>query len=127
MYSSQYGSLANWSDDQKELKFVEATEPSITFQHPELNEMLFSIKASGIFYNRDAFPNHTSEQAAKLIAGSIRKNFCNKLDLKLVAYKEYGERVFKVSVDGIEHNYDVDTWHWWFLEYLAKHIKQGQA
>ena len=116
-YSAQYGSLA--LDDKD-------PEPSILISGQDA-KVLLSIKSSGIEYNRKDYTNDTAQQAAERVYRcimplhkSIRQP---EIHWTLHAYNKYPERVFKVSHEGIEHNFDVDVWHWWMLDYLTKLVK----
>jgi hypothetical protein len=129
---AQYGSLAGgWHSIpdpplQQNLKFFEETEPSISFHNSDLDAIIFTLKSSGLFYNREQFPNHTAEYAAQLVANTIKTSckYENSFDIKLRPFKEFQERHFCITKQGsITHNFEVDTWHWWFLDYLAKFMK----
>lgn len=120
---AQYGSLAN---DIQEMKLVEATEPNLNFLDSDNKTVLFSIRSSGLSYNREAFPNDSFTQAAEKIAACITKNFGKTLNLKLNAYKDIEEKVFVANGEGVYHNYEVDTWHYWMLDKLSSFIKHSK-
>jgi hypothetical protein len=118
--TGQYGSIAKWNTNQQELKFVEATEPNLNFIDSDNKTVVFSIRSSGLKYNREAFPKDSYEQAARKVAGLIQQHFNKTLDLKLNPYKDIEQKVFVANGSGVQHNYEVDTWHWWMLECLDK-------
>lgn len=126
-------SLFDWINESPA---INTPEPSILIHENSSNitgsterpVSILSVKSSGLFYNRDAFPQDTTEQAALRVYEIIRPkntNFGAVLDLNLRfnAYNEFPERYFRVNKSGVEHNYDVDTWHWWMLEHLDKIVK----
>jgi hypothetical protein len=121
--TSQYGSIAKWNTNQQELKFVEATEPNLNFIDSDYKTVVFSIRSSGLSFNRDAFPNDSYEQAARRVADCITQHFSKTLNLKLNPYKDIKEKIFVANESGVQHNYEVDTWHWWMLECLDKIMK----
>jgi len=105
---------------------IKVPEPSITFADSSSKQIL-AIKSSGIVYNRDAFPNDSSKQAAERVYACI-KPFSKQinqpeLNWQLDAWNEYPKRMFKASKDGIEHNFDLDLWHWWMMDHLEKLVK----
>jgi len=121
-----------WNNTQSlGFKFAEPTEPSVLIAEPNGPKVL-SIKTSGITYNREQFPQDTAEQAARRVY-EIMKPKTNTfgvtldLDLKLQAYKEFPQQYFRVNKEGVEYSYDVDTWHWWMLEYLNKIVKSSSV
>lgn len=121
--SAQYGSIVNWDNPKLDHGFIEATEPNLNFLDDDNKTVVFSIRSSGLLFNRDAFPNDTYEQAARRVAERIKKHFDKTLNLKLHPYKDIGEKVFVANGSGVQHNYEVDTWHWWMLECLDKIMK----
>lgn len=120
---AQYGSIAKWTGEQEQFKFFEATEPNLNFLDDDNRTIVFSIRSSGIAFNRDAFPNDTYEQAARRVAKCIKQHFDKTLNLKLNPYKDIEQKVFVANSEGVYHNYEVDTWHYWMLECLDKIMK----
>lgn len=121
--NAQYGSIAKWTVTQEQFKFFEATEPNLNFLDGDNKTIVFSIRSSGIAFNRDAFPNDTYDQAARRVAKCITQHFNKTLNLKLNPYKDIKEKVFVANDSGVQHNYEVDTWHYWMLECLDKIMK----
>ena len=119
----------NFMSDLNELMdslTAETPEPSVELRDSD-NVLLMSIKASGIEYNRNTFPYDTYEKAAKRIYESIKpKSDDVKLDLTfdLSRWSEFPQRNFSLSKAGLEHNFDVDTWHWWLLNELERIVKR---
>lgn len=116
--------MSEWKTNSQELKFVEPTEPSVLIAEPNGPKIL-TIKTSGITYNRDEFPQDTAKQAAQRVYDVIKPKHDHvgaqlDLNLTLSAFKEHPQRKFRVNKDGVQHDYNVDTWHWWMLEYLGK-------
>lgn len=114
---------------------ITSTEPSVLIHQNSSNitatekpQTVLTVKSSGLFYNQDAFPQDTTEQAARRVFDIIRPKYNNliaplDLNLTLDAYREFPKRYFRVNKSGVEHNYDVDTWHWWMLEHLDRIVK----
>lgn len=118
-YTGQYGSLA------RDLNFT--AEPSMTFTGPD-SKTVIMFKSSGIQYNREQFPSDTAQQAARRVYDVIKPPV--KLlpqpvvNFTLHAWRDYPERTFKLSKDGIEHTFELDTWHWWLMHYLEELVKR---
>jgi hypothetical protein len=45
----------------------------------------------------------------------------------ILSSKLLPEQYFRVNKEGVEYSYDVDTWHWWMLEYLNKIVKSSSV
>lgn len=119
--------LLQWDDENDYRPITHDTEPTVLITGGSM-PVILTIKSSGIFYNQDAFPHDTAGQAAQRIYDSIKTKCPDlgielDLNLTLQSYKEYPQRKFRVNKDGVDHNYDVDTWHWWMLEYLDRLVK----
>jgi hypothetical protein len=102
---------------------TETPEPTVTFRSNA--GIVVEFRPSGIFYNRTLFPSDTSLQAAQRVYDIIKPlsdALPNVIDVNftIIAWKQYPERTFCASPKGIQHNFDVDTWHWWMLEHLTK-------
>lgn len=92
---------------------------------PNTSDVIISITSDGIQYNRNLFPNHTTEQAAQLAAKALKHKTKGGKTLSLNIYVPGQKpRNFIITEYAIEHNYDVDTWHWWFLTHLFKCMKR---
>jgi hypothetical protein len=113
--TAQYGSIAGWFTED-DYNIVEDAEPRLNIM--DNNTILISLSTSGIRYNRESFPNDTYAQAAKRVAMRIRSEYNDNLKLEFSQYKGIEAKFFIVNDSGIQHNYDVDTWHYWMLNSL---------
>ena len=105
-------------------------EPCVTFSNVDGKDIL-SVKASGIFYNRDEFPRDSYEQAAKRVYALFAPIDPTlpqpDLSWEFSAWGIYPDRKFKVGKSGIDHNYDLDTWHHWFVERLTRLVRKSPS
>ena len=104
-------------------------EPTIKWSDNDV--AVFTLKSSRMEYNRDVFYQDTYQQAAlrffKKIESDLRYTFKNakEFSIRLKAHNDYPDREFAITCDAeIRHNYDVDTWHWWFLDELQLLVKR---
>lgn len=122
-----------WQEDPNAPKAVfnpnEIKEPAMEFTDGKTT--ILRLAASGMGFNHAGFPNYTYREAAHkvfnvVVSPAVRAIVKNKQthSIKLVAYKSYPERYFNITPDGVEHNFDVDTWHWWMFESLNDMIKK---
>lgn len=135
MLSESLFDALEWNKDRS---IITETEPCVLIHENSYNitstqrpQAVLTIKSSGLSYNQDAFPQDTTEQAARRVYEIIKPKHTQfgavlDLNLTLASYKEFPEKHFRVSKNGVEHNYDVDTWHWWMLEHLDKIVKSSR-
>ena len=118
----------NFMSDLNELMdslTAETPEPSVEIKDPD-GVLLMSIKSSGIEYNRSAFPHDTYVQAAKKLYKRIRpmeESLELDFTFKLSPWMDFPQKQFSLTRSGLEHNFEVDTWHWWLLNELEKIVK----
>jgi hypothetical protein len=120
-------SLFDWKEELKNTMTTHDAEPCVNFLIEDgVNVM--SIKSSGIVFHRDSFPNDSYEQAAKRVYNIIKPASAllvqPELNWTLSAWREFPQRTFRVTKDGIEHNYELDTWHTWFMMKLNELIRR---
>jgi hypothetical protein len=115
--AAQYGSIAKWFTED-DIKIVTLDEPRLDIMDESNNAVLITLKPSGIQYNRDAFCNDTYAEAAKRVAERIRTHLNNTLNAQFLPYKDIEAKFFIVNDQGVQHNYEVDTWHYWMLNSL---------
>lgn len=127
--SSQYATQKSSFDSLA--KVTKPSEPVVEWSDNEAGGAIFSLKASKMEYNRDLFPNDTYQQAArrffKKIESDLRYTFkdSKEFSMRLREYKDYPDREFVITRDGqIRHNYEINTWHWWFLDELQILVKR---
>jgi hypothetical protein len=118
------GVLAQWAVDPgtPEIGFHAEKEPCVKFQDSEGVEVL-TLKPHGMVYNRDVFSRDTFRQAALRIYKCVvpkDKSLTIPLILKLNPWKEHPERLFILDKNGVDHNFELDTWHWWMISELDK-------
>jgi len=106
-------------------------EPKIEWTDNEAGGVIFTLKASSMEYNRKLFHNDTYKQAAqrffKKIEADLRYTFkdSKEFSIRLIEYKDHPDREFVITHDAeIRHNYETDTWHWWFLDELKILVKR---
>lgn len=114
--AAQYGSIAKWFTED-DIKIVKPDEPRLDIMD-ESNTIVITLKPSMIQYNRDAFVNDRYAQAAKRVAECIRTQLNNTLNVQFLPYKDIEAKFFIVNDQGVHHNYEVDTWHYWMLSSL---------
>jgi hypothetical protein len=127
--SSQYATQKSSFDSLARVS--KPSEPVVEWSDNEAGGPIFSLKASKMEYNRNLFPNDTYKQAAqrffKKIEADLRYTFkdAQEFSMRLREYKDYPDREFVITRDAqIRHNYDTDTWHWWFLDELSLLVKR---
>ncbi len=106
-------------------------EPKVTFTTKDSIEV-FVLTSSGLYFNRDAFPHDSYRQAAKrtftVLENVLRDILSDKtrtFNFRLKEWKENPVRNFEIAATGtITHNYELDVWHWWFLEALSKLVRE---
>jgi hypothetical protein len=105
------------------------TEPKVEWS--DERGAIFTLKASKMEYNRDIFHEDTYKQAAqrffKKIESDLRYTFkdSTEFSIRLIEYNDYPDREFVITRDAeIRHNYETDTWHWWFLDELHLLVKK---
>lgn len=105
-------------------------EPTINFLTTD-GFIILTLSSSKIEYNRTVFLSDTYQQAAKRVLDSFKRSLLYNFDisrspatLKFNSYKEHSAKHFNIHADMIEHNYTLDTWHWWMLEELRDLIKR---
>ncbi len=106
-------------------------EPKVTFAAKD-NVEVFVLTSSGMLFNRELFPHDSYQQAAKrtfLVIDSILRDTLTDnsrtFNFRLKEWREFPIRNFEIAASGvITHNYEVDTWHWWFLEALGKLVRE---
>ena len=116
--------MYDWKEyNSNGIKNIQQQEPFISFKLHGVE--VFSIKASGLFYNQTQFPHDTYQQAAQRTFDAMRQSLSSDhtIYVQLTAYKEHPARHFNVTKDGIDHNYSTDTWHWWMIQNLEEIIK----
>lgn len=118
----------DWKSEIEKVKdAIDSAEPTVNFT-TEGGVVVFSIKSSGVFYNRDEFPKDTTEQAARRVYEMIKpvSSWITQPDLKwsLSEWRENPRREFVINKNGITHNYDLDVWHHWFMEHLNRLVKR---
>lgn len=117
----------NFMSDLNELMdsvTAEMPEPSVEVKDSS-GALVMSIKASGIKYNRDSFPHDTYQQAARRVIAIIKGDHTQiDFSFDLSQWSEFPKRTFSLNVAGLEHNFEVDTWHWWVLNELEKMVKK---
>ena len=106
-------------------------EPTIEWSDNDAGATVFTLKSSRMEYNRVVFHQDTYQQAArrffKKIEADLRYAFKNtkEFSIRLKEHNDYPDREFAITCDAeIRHNYDVDTWHWWFLNELQLLVKR---
>lgn len=122
--------IVGGSTDRKFL-FTSNIEPTVNFMTADGMNIL-TMSSSKLEYNREMFPNDTYRQAAMKVFDSFSRGLLYNFDLSerpvtlnFDAFGEHSAKHFKVHRDAIEHNYTLDTWHWWMLEELCDIIKRG--
>ena len=103
----------------------EALEPAMIFYDDDSSrDVIFTIKASGMYYNKEKFPNHTYKMAAKRLAACINGSYGGAINIVMFEYKDSTAKHFKLTADGVKHNYELDTWHWWMIETFTQLMKK---
>lgn len=127
-YSSQYAAKTSFDTLAKVSK---PSEPKIEWSDIDAGGAIFTLKPSKMEYNRNLFHNDTYKQAAqrffKKIESDLRYTFTSSTEfsIRLNEYRDYPDREFVITRDAeIRHNYDTDTWHWWFLDELKILVKR---
>lgn len=118
------GVRAQWAVDPgtSEIGFHADKEPVIKFQDETGTEVL-AVTSRGLVYNRTLFSQDTFRQAARRIYRCVvpkDKTLVIPLSFKLREWNGNPERVFIMDKNGVEHNFDLDTWHWWLIDELDK-------
>ena len=116
---------------QPQMGFVQPSEPKVVFKD-ENDVAVLTLSSSKLEYNRDVFSSDSYQQAAKRLFDALDRPIFSKnlktikrFDFKLVAYKEFPERMFEILSDGtINHNYDLDHWHWWLFECFSELVRK---
>ena len=129
MYEWKPNDLANRQDSV--FSTVEETEPKVVFR--DKNEVdVLTLTSTKLEYNRDAFSTDSYHQAAHRLFSALDDTMLSKsmhqtkqVTIRLKEYKELPQRIFGVHTDGtIEHNYNLDLWHWWLLETFSDLVRK---
>lgn len=117
-----------------QLSLFNFQDASITIPDPrkmfldENSKLLFTIDSSTIRYNRELFTEDSFDVAAKKIFDQIIKLFddtlCKGCCVILQEQNKNCDKYFNISFSGINHNYELDIWHWWFVHTLSKMIRE---
>ena len=110
-----------------DLNSITKEEPRVTLRYK--GEAVLEFKSSCVQYNRDQYPDDSFKQAAEKVYEGLwvhsydfRTNKC--ITFEVPQWGPNPERKIFITPDGITHNYEVDTWHWWVLNSVEKLIKQ---
>ena len=113
------------TEKQEDGDLEEVLEPAMIFYDDDSSrDIIFTLKASGLYYNKEQFPNHTYKEAAKRLAACINGSYGGTLNIVMFEYKDHETKHFKLTPDGVDHNYEIDTWHWWMLETFSQLMKK---
>lgn len=113
--------------DLENLLYTPSGEPQVNFT-TEGGITIFTLKSSGMQYNRDEYPHDTAEKAAKKFYEMI-KPMSSDLSMPELRWEfsEWGGNPRREVViskgEGVRHNYDLDIWHDWFVEHLNRLVK----
>lgn len=117
-----YNASAGITDEEPKMVFSDSSGVAV-----------LTLSSSGLLFNRDVFVNDSYTQAAKrafaVLDSAISETLAiNKsFSLRLRKWNHIPPREITFFASGeINHNYDLDNWHWWFLESLSKLIKEKQ-
>lgn len=125
-----YPDLSKWLKDAKSLDSLKEDpryEPRVTLTYN--GDTVLDILSSGIKYNRDKFPNDSYKEGAKKVHQAL-KSFAHwmknegSIIFELRAWGDNPSRKITITKDSIDHNYDIDTWHWWLLNGVSELIKE---
>lgn len=125
--------ISRWTlvNPDQPVEFASNIEPTLNFMTADGMNIL-TMSSSKLEYNRELFPNDTYRQAAARVFESFNRGLLYNFDLSerpvtlnFDPFGEHSAKHFKVHRDMIEHNYTLDTWHWWMLEELRDIIKRG--
>lgn len=117
------------TSEKQNTNSVGESEPMMTFN--DSDGVVFTIASSKLEFNKERFPNYTYKHAAALVykllvSPGVRLTVKNNKPfvITLSAYKDFPERNFTISKDGIDHNFHIDLWHWWMLETVSEMVRK---
>lgn len=118
-----------WSDlsTQTEFNGISVPEPELRFLVD--GEIVLTIKSTGVFYNLEKYPSDTFKIAANRVMQAFSESILPHVEpdyaklIRIDAWKNAPEKIMYITTTGIEHNFELDTWHWWMFEELNKLIK----
>lgn len=109
---------------------IQEIEPSVSFTTPDEINVL-TLSATKLRYNRELFSSDSYRDAARRVFEVIERTFSSTLKtsksirLRINEWHNNPSRYFEVFASGeINHNYDLDHWHWWLIESLSELVKK---
>lgn len=105
-------------------------EPKVSFA--DKDGILLTVKSSGVEYNRELHPHDSYKKAAERVFQFIEERLLTAramdsktpiYDIGLKAWTEYEARHFIITAQGVQHNFNLDNWHWWMIEHLNTLLK----